>query len=96
VRVPGRAQAQCPLQLDLPARALQQVRATDHVGNVLIRIIDHHRELIGDQPVPTPDHHIPECGKALTLQALDAIVEFDPLTVTDPEAGGGRGCGAGA
>ncbi len=50
--VSGRRVAQRPLQLDLPGRAPQQIRAADHIGNVLLGIIHRHRELIGVDPVP--------------------------------------------
>jgi hypothetical protein len=42
----GRGQAQCPLQNHLSRRASKQVRAANHVSNLLIGIIDDDSELI--------------------------------------------------
>jgi hypothetical protein len=89
VGVLGVPVAQCPLQLELPCRTVDQVGTADHIADVLLGIIDHHRELIGEYAITAADHDIAQWVKAKSAYSLQTISEFNRFTIPDAESGGG-------
>ena len=78
VRVCGCPVAERPLQQDLAWRAGEQVATTDHLRDTLQLVVDHHRQVIGEKPVPPPDHKVAGLAVAiLAYQALQAVREYN-------------------
>jgi len=46
--------AEALLQVNLPRGVIQQIATPHDIGNALVRVIHHHRQLIGKLPVGTP------------------------------------------
>ncbi len=84
------SETKCALKRDLPRRALDQVCAAHDVGNLLVRVIDRHRELIGEDAVAAANDHITEIAHRTGALALDAIFENDARRIIDTKAGGRR------
>lgn len=59
-----RLPAKMLIQRNLPHRRLNQVCAADNLGDPLKVVVDHHRQVVGEQPVATVDN------KILTRQRL--------------------------
>ena len=68
--------AQMLIQRDLAHRRLDQIRTADDVIHALKMVIDHHRQILGKQPVAAADNEIffGECGIGLQMP-LKIIVE---------------------
>ncbi len=78
VEVARRAIAEQSLKMQLAGRGKQEVRASHHVGDGLLGIVHHHRELVGEQAVAPAQHEVADVpGHALGDMPLDAIVEGD-------------------
>ncbi len=82
VQVRRRAKSERALQGDLARRRGQQVGAAHDVADALRRVVDHHRELIGEHAVGALDDEIADVAlEALLLSALQAVVKADRLRV---------------
>jgi hypothetical protein len=82
---------QCPLQLQLPCRTVQEICSADHICDTLIRIVHDDAELIGEKSVATADHDISEPVQVQRAVALDAVGEIDPAAGDSKARRGGSG-----
>ena len=71
VQVARRRVAEQALQVDLPRRRIEQVGAAHHVGDALLGVVDHHRELVGELPVGAIQHEVADV-------ALERSAAADP------------------
>ena len=46
------------LQIDLPGSGIEQIAAANDLGNTLVGVIDHDRQLIGKQAIRPADDKI--------------------------------------
>ena len=89
VQVARGGQAQRALQQDLARSGVEQVGAADDVGDALVGVIHHHRQLVGPVAVGATQDEVADLGGQVLLVApLQAIVEADPEAVGYPQAPG--------
>src|SRR5688572_4710564 len=81
-------QGKCGLQVDLPGRTGEQIRAAYHAGDSLECVVDHDSELISGQSIAAFDDHIAAGGQIESLLTLKKIGESHG-TVTDAKAASG-------
>ncbi len=94
MKVSGSRVAQSALQQDLSRGRLQEVGAAHDVGDRLLRIIDHDRELVTVKDIAALQHEVAHVARhVLRDVALHAIFEFD-RSGRDDEALRDRGLGA--
>ena len=55
-------QLQGPIQEQLQRRRRHQVVAADHVAHLLEGVVDHHRELVGIEPVTAANDEVTDLG----------------------------------
>lgn len=54
----------------------------DDFRDLLIEVVDHHRQMVSDEAVPATNHEIAGFGfQALALLALQRIDEFDRCVI---------------
>ena len=76
--VTRRAGAQEPEEQQLPRRVVEQIGATNHVRDPLRRIVDHHRQLIRDDPVSSEDDEVANVrAQALRVVPLNLVEQLD-------------------
>jgi hypothetical protein len=64
------------LQMDLARGRVDQVRAAHHVGDALLRVVHHNRQLIGNLAVRAIQNEISDLTREILLaQSLDAVRE---------------------
>ena len=73
----GRTKAERTLQQDLARRVVGQVLAAHDVGDALLGIVDHHRELVGPQAVGAPQHEVTDLVRHVL--ALWAEAPVNPI-----------------
>ncbi len=74
VQVARRGIAQCRLQLALPGGVVEQVVAAHDIGDGLVCIIDHDRQLIGPQGILTLEHHVAQRRRVELLATKQAVL----------------------
>ena len=94
VRIDRSVHSERLLQARLPGRAREQVRASHDIIHLLIGIVHHHGELVGEHAIAPADDHIPERAQLEAAVALKSILDQNGLVLFDAEArGGGRRAG---
>ena len=69
---------QAALQPDLARRRNQQVLAADDMGDALLGIVGHHRQLVGPEAVGAQKHEVADvAGEILAVAADNGVVEND-------------------
>ena len=64
--------------MDLPRGRVEEVGAAHDVGHALRRIVDHHGQLVGEQPVGAIEHEVADLARErLPLRSLQAVDECD-------------------
>src|SRR5258706_4186404 len=90
MRPPRLAQAQQAIEQDLPGGGGKQVVASQHLGDAHRRVVDEHRELIGEDAVGAAQHEVADRRLRIELlRALQLVVEGDRAG-RDAQAQGGR------
>ena len=80
--------AEQALHHDLAGRRIEQVSPPHHFAHPRLRVIHHHRKLVGKQAIGTQQHEITHIGGHILFdQALHPVLETDP-TRGHPQAPG--------
>ncbi len=85
--------AEEPRQQRLAGRRRGEIAAPHHLGDPHRQIVGHDRELVGEHPVPAPQHEVPGHRRyVLADRAEHRVVDLDhgALAVRHREADGGR------
>jgi hypothetical protein len=78
MQIARRGQRERALQHDLPRRGGEEVCAAHHVGDALLGVVHHDRELVREEPVAPPQHEIAHLARdVLPDAALHPILELD-------------------
>jgi len=86
VRVTGLIQRERLLKSQLPPRAPKQVATAYHVSDVLLGIVHHDCELIGEEAISSADDEISERSQVEATRSLHPIVERHRPGVIDTKA----------
>ena len=73
------------VQIDLARRVVDMIVATDDLGDAHVDVVDHHREVVGGEPVRTQHHEIVEFGVGPLHPALDLVLEHHAAGFRIPE-----------
>jgi hypothetical protein len=68
VQVARRHKTEQALQIDLARRGVEQVGAAHHVGDLLVRVVHHHRELVGELTVAAAQDEVAHLALEILLQ----------------------------
>ncbi len=80
-------QAERTLQHDLARRGIEQVGATDDVGDALVGIVDHHRQLVCPETVGAKQDKVADFSRhVLPHRTLQAIDEADCAAIRHAQA----------
>ena len=80
-------ESQRALDEDLAGCRVDQVAAPHHVGDPLMGVVDHHRELVGEEPVGASHHKVTDrLGDLLLALAPHQVLPVDAWPVgTQPQ-----------
>src|SRR5580658_5587710 len=91
MQVLRRRQEERTLQIYLSGGVIQKIGSAHHVRDTLSRIVDDHRQEVGEEAVSTLQDRIPHDGRdVLVLRALQAIDEAYRLRLHPQTSGRGR------
>ncbi len=76
-----RRQAQRLVDEDLARGVRQVVVAADHMGDLHVRVVAYHGEVVGERPIGAADHHVVHDVGGEGHRAVDHVVEADGAAV---------------
>jgi hypothetical protein len=89
--VAGCRKPQCPLQKDVPRRAVEEIASSNDFSDTLFCIVDHDGEVVGENGIATLDDKIAAMvGYVLNEVTLNAIGKFHDAGLDSKTLGHGN------